>query len=77
MPDKMLLEKGNFTEYFTQLHEIINDNATSTFEKEEKTLSETSINDLKIEVSRFHSYLLSEYHPINYFLNSLKFPLLK
>ena len=50
LPDKTMLDKGNFTEYFTKLHDIINEKVTLSPENEGRTLSETSMNDLKVEV---------------------------
>ena len=51
MPDKSLFDQGQLTDYFEQIHKVINLPNSGVESSEGVILSEQRLNDLKIEVS--------------------------
>lgn len=52
IPDILVLDKGNLTEYFSRLEDIMNDEIAIPLQQEERVFQVNRLNDLKIEVSK-------------------------
>lgn len=53
MPDKSIFDQGQLTDYFEQIHKVINLQSSDEMSSEGVITNNQSLNDLKIEVSFF------------------------